>query len=166
MITRSRPLFPVYTKPERVADAFVHTISILFSFAAVAVLIFGAAKTLPAADIAGLTVYSVGLIGMFAASAAYNLVPRHSLKEMLRRFDHAAIFVMIAGSYTPFALVVGGTAGHAMLVAVWAIAASEWRSSCAFLAAMTAYLLYFIWRKAGSSLPRSTRLSPRYQAKR
>lgn len=70
----------------------------------------------------GLIVYSIGLIGMFVASAAYNLVPHHGLKEILRRLDHAAIFVMIAGSYTPFALVVGGGAGHAMLLAVWAIA--------------------------------------------
>ena len=45
------------------------------------------------------------------------------MKEVLRRLDHAAIFVMIAGSYTPFALVVGGIAGHALLAAVWAIAA-------------------------------------------
>ncbi len=60
---------------------------------------------------------------MFAASAAYNLVSRRELKEVLRRLDHAAIFIMIAGSYTPFALVVGGGAGHSMLVAVWAIAA-------------------------------------------
>ncbi len=122
-MSSSRPLFPHYTKREQIADACVHAFSILFGTGAVTLLILSAAKTLPAADIAGLTVYSIGLIGMFAASAAYNLASKHSLKEIFRPLDHAAIFVMIAGSYTPFALVVGGTAGHAMLVAVWAIAA-------------------------------------------
>ena len=115
-------VFPSYTRPEHIADACVHAVSVLFSIAAATLLLIGAIGTLPAAIFIGLIVYSIELVGMFAASAAYNLVPHHGLKEILRRLDHAAIFVMIAGSYTPFALVVGGGAGHAMLLAVWAIA--------------------------------------------
>lgn len=117
-------LFPSYTRVERIADGCVHGVSLVFSVAAAAFLLIGAAGTLPVALFIGLIVYSLGLIGMFAASAAYNLVPHVGVKEILRRLDHAAIFVMIAGSYTPFALVVGGTAGHALLAAVWAIAAT------------------------------------------
>jgi len=98
-------------------------VSVLFSLAAAALLLVGAIGVLPAAIFVGLTVYSIGLVGMFAASAAYNLVSHVGVKEILRRLDHAAIFVMIAGSYTPFALVVGGMIGHALLAAVWAIAA-------------------------------------------
>ncbi len=98
--------------------------SVLFSLAAAALLLVGAIGVLPAAIFVGLIVYSIGLIGMFAASAAYNLVSHVGVKEILRRLDHAAIFVMIAGSYTPFALVVGGTGGHTLLAAVWAIAAA------------------------------------------
>lgn len=97
--------------------------SVLFSLAAAALLLVGAIGVLPAAIFVGLIVYSIGLVGMFAASAAYNLVSHVGVKEILRRLDHAAIFVMIAGSYTPFALVVGGWAGHMLLAAVWAIAA-------------------------------------------
>lgn len=97
--------------------------SVLFSLAAAALLLVGAIGVLPAAIFVGLIVYSIGLVGMFAASAAYNLVSHVGVKEILRRLDHAAIFVMIAGSYTPFALVVGGRAGHTLLGAVWAIAA-------------------------------------------
>lgn len=97
--------------------------SVLFSLAAAALLLAGAIGVLPAAIFVGLIVYSIGLVGMFAASAAYNLVSHVGVKEILRRLDHAAIFVMIAGSYTPFALVVGGRAGHMLLAAVWAIAA-------------------------------------------
>jgi hemolysin III len=98
-------------------------VSVLFSLAAAALLLVGAIGVLPAAIFVGLIVYSIGLVGMFAVSAAYNLVSHVGVKEILRRLDHAAIFVMIAGSYTPFALVVGGRAGHALLAAVWAIAA-------------------------------------------
>ena len=98
--------------------------SVLFSLAAAALLLIGAIGVLPVAIFVGLIVYSIGLIGMFAASAAYNLVSHVGVKECLRRLDHASIFVMIAGSYTPFALVVGGIAGHTLLAAVWAIAAA------------------------------------------
>ena len=101
----------------------MHAVSVLFSLAAAALLLVGAIGVLPAAIFSGLIVYSIGLVGMFAASAAYNLVSHVGVKEILRRLDHAAIFVMIAGSYTPFALVVGGRAGHMLLAAVWAIAA-------------------------------------------
>lgn len=115
--------FPSYTRLEHLADACVHIVSLLFAAAATAVLLAAAIGALPAADLAGLIVYCIGLMGMFTASAAYNMASRRELKEILRRLDHAAIFVMIAGSYTPFALAIGGTAGHSMLAAVWAIAA-------------------------------------------
>jgi hemolysin III len=116
--------FPTYTRPERVADAFVHAAGVGFSIAATVFLLAVAAWELPAADVAGLVVYCIGLMAMFSASAAYNLVSHGRLKEILRRLDHSAIFVMIAGSYTPFGIVLGGRAGTAMLAAVWAIAAS------------------------------------------
>jgi hemolysin III len=121
-MTNAKHLFPSYTRLEHFADICVHIASLLFAGTATVILLGAAIGTLPAADIAGLIVYCIGLMGMFAASAAYNLVSRRDLKEVLRRLDHAAIFIMIAGSYTPFALVVGGGAGRAMLAAVWAIA--------------------------------------------
>jgi hemolysin III len=122
-MTRAKHLFPSYTKLERLADACVHAASLIFSIAATVILLAAAARRLSAADVAGLIVYCIGLIGMFTASAAYNLVTRSTLKEILRRLDHAAIFIMIAGSYTPFALLLGGSEGRSMLIAVWAIAA-------------------------------------------
>ncbi len=114
--------FPSYTRLEHLADACVHIAGLVFSVAATVFLLVAALRTLPASAIAGLIVYCAGLIGMFGASAAYNLVSHGTLKEVLRRLDHSAIFVMIAGSYTPFAIVVGGNAGGFMLAAVWAIA--------------------------------------------
>lgn len=115
-------MFPQYSKWERIADAIVHTAGVLFSFLASALLMIQAAAALAPGVIAGLAVYSFGLISMFGASASYNLVNRPRLKDILRRLDHAAIFIMIAGSYTPFALIIGGTAGPLLIAAEWSIA--------------------------------------------
>ena len=115
-------MFPTYSKHERIADALVHIAGFAFGVSVAAVLILTSIGKSPARDILGLAVYSVGLISMFGASAIYNLAKEPVLKERLRRLDHAAIFLMIAGSYTPFALKIGGDTGLALLSAVWSIA--------------------------------------------
>ena len=62
---------------------------------------------------------------MLACSALYNLTGPTARKALYQRFDHAAIFAMIAGSYTPFALVsIGGAWGLGLLVFVWTVAAA------------------------------------------
>jgi len=62
---------------------------------------------------------------MLGCSALYNLTSTGPRKALLRRLDHAAIFVMIAGTYTPVILLaIGGTWGRQLLVAVWVGAAS------------------------------------------
>src|SRR6185437_7552349 len=70
----------------------------------VAWLLFAVAPAEGVRQLIGLTVYGAGLIGMFVASAAYNSCRPCRAKELLRRVDHAMIFVMIAGTCTPFAL--------------------------------------------------------------
>ena len=116
-------MFPTYSMRERVADAVVHIGGIAFALAGASTLALNAIGRLPAREIAGLAIYGTGLIAMFAASAGYNLSRKPVLKERLRRLDHAAIFLMIAGSYTPFALSkIGGGTGFALLAAVWGIA--------------------------------------------
>lgn len=116
-------MFPSYSKRERAADVLVHVAGLAFGIAGAAALMLTSIGRSPARDIAGLAVYSAGLIGMFAASAIYNLAQEPVLKERLRRLDHAAIFLMIAGSYMPFALIkIGGGTGLALLAAVWSIA--------------------------------------------
>lgn len=110
-----------YTPAERLADASVHVLGIVASVLGVAAMMI-AARNLPASSIASLAVYGFGLIAMFACSAAYHLTSEVRLKAILRRFDHAAIYVKIAGTYTPFAAIkMGDAAGIALLGAVWAI---------------------------------------------
>ena len=71
----------------------------------------------------GVALYGLGLLTMLALSASYNLAAPSPRRENLRRFDHAAIFTMIAGTYTPFFLNrIGGAWGWGMLSFVWIVA--------------------------------------------
>src|SRR5207237_660209 len=71
--------------------------------------------------VVGCAIYAVGVVAMLAFSTAYNFAS-HEYRPMLRRLDHAGIFVMIAGSYTPFTLGLPGAWGPGMTTAVWTIA--------------------------------------------
>ncbi len=116
-------VFPVYTKGELIADGALHVIGVTASLVAAASLTLLAAGELPPHATASVLIYSVGLLAVFGCSAAYHLVTRPKLKALLRRFDHAAIYIKIAATYTPFAAVnMGGLAGMALLGTVWTIA--------------------------------------------
>lgn len=81
----------------------------------------GAHRTLEAN--VSLGVYAAGLLAMLGFSAAYNLVSITHWKAALQRCDHAAIFLMIAATYTPFAYAkMRGTSGLALLLIVWSVA--------------------------------------------
>jgi hemolysin III len=123
-ISRRAPDKPrVYSAAERFADGGVHVVGIGASVLAVAAMLF-AARNLPATSVASLAVYGFGLMAVFACSAWYHLSPEGQLKALLRRFDHAAIYVKIAGTYTPFAAIkMGDVAGIVLLSSVWAITA-------------------------------------------
>ncbi len=116
--------FPSYSRAERIADSVIHVMGVAASMLAVPVLI-----TLVAvwhgdfSRITAVSIYGVSLIAMFALSASYHLVSRETAKEILRRLDHSAIFVLIAGTYTPFAVLAGGSAGFWMLGGIWTAAA-------------------------------------------
>jgi len=116
--------YPEYTFGERVADGFLHVIGVTASLAAATALLIFACQYLPSLSFVSLAIYGVGLVAVFGCSAAYHLVNRPGLKAILRRFDHAAIYLKIAATYTPFVMVkLGGSAGYALLGAVWAIGA-------------------------------------------
>jgi hemolysin III len=117
-------LFPKYTIRERIADGCVHVIGVTASLVALtALLIIGVqSKTLLWG--VSLTIYGLALVATFSFSAGYNLVVRPRLKEVLRRLDHAAIFLMIAATYTPFILIKMQTPwGFGLLAVVWTMAA-------------------------------------------
>jgi hemolysin III len=114
--------FPAYTLGERVADGCIHVVGVVGSLAAAATLLTLAVLYLPPLSTVSIAIYCLGMVGVFCFSAGYNLVSVPRLKALLRRFDHAAIYVKIAATYTPFALVkMSGAAGIGLLVVVWAV---------------------------------------------
>jgi hemolysin III len=119
-----RFVFPQYTLGERRADGFIHVVSVVASVIALAVLLIIGVRSDTALWIAGLSIYGIALVTTFVCSAGYHLVVRPRVKELFRRFDHAAIFLMIAGTYTPFVLIKMDNAwGLSLLAVVWTMAA-------------------------------------------
>jgi hemolysin III len=110
-----------------VADGLVHAAGLLLAPPAALLLLhraWGAGDPGPSPVVmAALSLYALGMIGMLAASAAYNLAPTGAVKAWLRRLDHALIFGAIAGTYTPFLLLgVPGLAGMALVIVMWGLA--------------------------------------------
>lgn len=92
------------SRNEYVADMAVHAAGIAFALSAGAVLIVIAGVIGRATPIVTASIYCFGLLLMWTASLLYNAIRPAKRTSWLRRFDHAAIFIMIAGSCTPFAL--------------------------------------------------------------
>ena len=117
-------MFPRYTARERVVDGCIHAIGVTASLVALTALLIIAVKAQATLWVVALLVYGLALVAMFSCSAGYHLVPHPTIKEVFRRLDHAAIFFMIAGTYTPFILLKMNNAwGLTLLAVVWTIAA-------------------------------------------
>lgn len=120
--SNSRPAERIwnYDRVELIADGIVHAIGVSLGLAGAITIVIVAANSLHAATMSSIIVYSIGLLSMLGFSAAYNTWPVSRAKWVLRRFDHAAIFVMIAGTYTPFvAQMKGNLVSVSLLIGVW-----------------------------------------------
>ena len=112
-----------YDRAELIADGVVHCIGVFGGVIAATVLIVLAAVFASAYAIVTVSVYAAGLLAMLGFSAAYNLWPVSQRKWLLRRFDHAAIYVLIAATYTPvFAQLQDRTFAMSLLSGVWGVA--------------------------------------------
>ena len=116
--------FPDYTKAERWVDGIVHVLGLIGALIAVVWLFAQAGPHITAGRIATGAIYSFGLIGMLTASTLYNLARAGRVKAILRRLDHAMIYVMIAGTYTPLSLTaLRPGLGIPLCTLVWLLAA-------------------------------------------
>ena len=110
-------------RSEVVADVWVHALGIGGSLIGFLVLVVLAARQNSIFSTVSLILYGAALIGTMSCSALYNGRHGSPRRELYRRIDHAAIFVMIAGTYTPFlAVKIGGVWGLSLLAYVWLIA--------------------------------------------
>ncbi|MEL7181350.1 MAG: hemolysin III family protein, partial [Pseudomonadota bacterium] len=88
-------------------------------------------------QITAITIYGATLIATFVASAFYHMTPWEGIRPILRRFDHAAIYLKIAGTYTPLVVMIGSGFAYAVLALVWG------------LAVIGMVLKLFFWRTPG-----------------
>ena len=92
--------YPTYSRAERIADAVVHVAGIVFGVVGTIFLVLWAGDQ-TAGTIAGLWVYGVALTASFVASFGYHFTPWEHPPPVLRRIDHAAIYLKIAGTTRP-----------------------------------------------------------------
>ncbi len=100
-----------------------HAIGFLLSIAATALLVIYASLDGTVWHIVSFSIYGTSLMIVFAASTIYHNAKTPTLRKRLRVFDHAAIYVLIAGTYTPFTLVtLNGTVGWVLFGITWGMA--------------------------------------------
>lgn len=114
--------YPVYTPAERLADGVVHIAGLVVALAGVAAVYSLWMVKLDGVTFLAVTVYSLSLLAMLGTSAAYHIFAHTSLRPILRRLDHAAIYVKIAGTFTPLGILLGSAFGYAVLAGVWVCA--------------------------------------------
>eukprot|EP01035_Chromulina_nebulosa_P002278 gene2278-3069_t len=122
-MTVFRGIYWRYDRHEIIADGIVHGIGVVAALIAVTVLIFYATVWGTGGILVAAWIYGVGLVASLGISFAYNIWPVSQAKWILRRFDHSAIYVLIAATYTPF-LVAGlpDPLVFANLVGIWCVA--------------------------------------------
>ncbi|WP_294106449.1 PAQR family membrane homeostasis protein TrhA [Thiolapillus sp.] len=112
-----------YSIGEEIAHAITHGIGIPLSIAALVLLVTFSALYGSVWHVTSTAIYGSTLVLVYTASTLYHGIPHERAKPLLQKFDHAAIFLFIAGSYTPFTLVtLQGPWGWTLFGMVWAIA--------------------------------------------
>ncbi len=112
-----------YSVGEEIANSITHGIGALLSIGGLAVLVGFASLRGDAWHIASCSIFGSTLILLYVASTLYHSIPLPNIKEILRMIDHSAIYLLIAGTYTPFMLVnLRGPWGWSLFGIIWGIA--------------------------------------------
>jgi len=108
---------------EEIANSVSHGFALLASLVALPVLVASALRQHDPWQVVGVSIFGASLIVLYAASTLYHAIRAPRAKRALRVLDHGAIYLVIAGSYTPFTLgVLRGPWGWSLLVAIWVLA--------------------------------------------
>ena len=146
-------MYPKYARSERIADGTMHAIGLTGALSGAVFLILWAAHSVGSGHVAALCVYGAALVATFAASAFYHMTPWEGLRPLLRRIDHAAIYLKIAGTYTPLVVLIGNGLAYGLLALVWVLAVAGMVSKLFFWRTPGRYgpLLYLVlgWMGAG-----------------
>jgi hemolysin III len=116
--TRGRP----YTLGEEIANSIIHGLGVGLSIAALAILLVYAGQSHNPWAIASSLVYGIALVLEYTASTLYHSFPQERVKHIFKILDHCGIYVLIAGTYTPFTLVtLRGHGGLWLFGVVWGL---------------------------------------------
>lgn len=115
-------MYPSYARSERIADGLMHVLGVSGAIVGAVLLLVFTTGEVGSGQSAALAVYGVALIATFSASAFYHMTPWEGLRPILRRIDHAAIYLKIAGTYTPLVVMIGSGVAYTVLALVWALA--------------------------------------------
>ena len=111
-----------FDKKEELFNSISHGSGVLFAITALVLISVFAARTGDAWKIVSGVIYGVSLVVLFTASTLYHAFPNGKVKEVFEIMDHSAIFILIAGSYTPFTLVcLRGPVGWTIFGIVWGL---------------------------------------------
>jgi len=108
---------------EEIANSLSHGIGLLLAIAAIPILVVASASHAGAAQITGVSIFGATMVLAYLSSALYHALPAGKAKRVMQLVDHAAIFLLIAGTYTPFTLgALWGAWGWSLFGVVWGLA--------------------------------------------
>lgn len=114
---------PCLTPAEETANSISHGLGLIAAIAAFPVLVMTAMEDGDATFIVGASIFAGSMVLLYLASTLYHSVSHEPTKRIFRLLDHSAIFLLIAGTYTPFTLgVLRGPWGWSLLATVWSLA--------------------------------------------
>lgn len=121
----SKVTLSTYSPQEELANAMSHGLGALLAIVGTVLLLLKGSHHLSTVQLGGLCVYGLSMIALFGASTLYHSIQAPSARVLLKQMDHSAIYLLIAGTYTPFLLITlqGSTTAHVMLWVLWGLAA-------------------------------------------
>lgn len=121
---KDESLGKMYTREEQIANSISHGLGVVFGIVALVILLVYSNRKEDTLSIVAFSIYGACLIFMYLSSTLYHSISNPKAKKILRVFDHSSIYLFIAGTYTPIALLtMEGKVRIALLVATWSIAA-------------------------------------------
>ncbi|MEQ9887497.1 PAQR family membrane homeostasis protein TrhA [Pectobacterium zantedeschiae] len=115
---------PDYSLAEEIANSISHGIGVIFGIVGLVLLLVQAVNNdAGSVAITSYSLYGGSIILLFLASTLYHAIPSPRIKPWLKKFDHCAIYLLIAGTYTPFLLVgLDSPLAHGLMVVIWSMA--------------------------------------------
>lgn len=123
MVETQESLSKKYLIINEVLNAVTHGIAVVLSIIGLVFLIYKAIEVQNTGHLVSYIIYGSSLILLYLSSTLYHSLKFTKLKYLMRRLDHASIFLLIAGTYTPYTtIVIGGTVGIISTIIIWSIA--------------------------------------------